>query len=294
MFGITEKKKLIRKLQHPLRLKELRDLADELIKDTRYRSVESFVAALRDEGIIQEHTLEAQNSREVAIYCSVPLSEIDVYELADSVLPHGYFCNLTAIYHHSLTNQIPNAVYWCHESLVPKKSRGAVKLSDTRIRSAFIKPHRHTSFVIQHNAHNILVTAGTRGFDYGVEKVQRQQSPCPAGSRVTCLERTLIDAVVSPHYNGGLISLCDYFRAAQQRLDIARMVDIYRKLDFVYPYAQSLGFFMEHCGMQNHAKELRNVYPPRQRFYVDHGAKTTWVYNERWMVFYPKGLVNEN
>ena len=294
MFSVTKRKKLIHNLQRPLRLKDLHDLAPELMKDTRYRSVENLIVALEDEGIIQEHTLAALNGRNIPVYCSVPLSEVDVYNLATSILPDGYFCHLTAIYHHSLTNQVPNAVYWCHEKLVPKKSRDAEKLSDGRIRSAFVKPHRHTSFVIQHNAHDILVVAGTRGFDHGVDKVQHQHSPCPVGSRVTCLERALIDAVVSPHYNGGLTSLCDYFRAAQQKLDTARMLDIYRKMKFVYPYAQSLGFFMEHCGMQSHAKELRRAYPPRQHFYVDHDAKTTWAYNERWMVFYPKGLVNED
>jgi len=294
MISILKRNKLVHKLQHPLRLKELRDLADELMKDTRYRSVEKFIAALLDDGIIQEHSLKARNGRKISLYCSVPLSDVDVYKLANSMLPDGYFCNLTAIYHHSLTNQVPNAVYWCHESLAPQKRKDAAKLSDARIRTAFIKPHRHTSFVIKHNAHDILITAGTRGFDYGVEKLQRQHSPCPVGSRVTSLERALIDAVVSPHYNGGLTSLCEYFRAAQRKLDIERMVDIYQKLDFVYPYAQSLGFFLEHCGMQSHAKELRNAFPPRQRFYVDHGAKTTWAYNERWMIFYPKGLVNED
>lgn len=291
MFSTIERKKLIRKLQHPLRMKELIDLAAELIKDTRYQSVANFIAALLDEGIIQEHTMEAPNNRKIPIYSSTSLSDINVYELATSVLPDGYFCNLTAVYHHSLTNQVPNVVYWCHEKLAPQKHRDVEKLSDARIRSALVKPHRHTSFIIQHNAQEILVIAGTRGFDHGVEKILNQHSPCPADSRITGLERTLIDAVVSPHYNGGLTSLCDYFRAAQQRLDMDRMLDIYGKMDFVYPYAQSLGFFMEHCGMQNHAKELRSAYPPRQRFYVDHGAKTTWVYNEQWMIFYPKGLV---
>jgi hypothetical protein len=275
-------------------MKELLVLATKLIKDTRYHSTESFIEALENEDIIQKHTMEALNRKTIHIYCSAPLTDIDVYELATALLPDGHFCNLTAIYHHSLTNQIPNAVYWRHEDIAPQKRRGTDKISDARIRSAFIKPHRHTSFVMQHNSHSIFITAGTRGFDPSVEKIRQKHSPCPAESRVTCLERTLIDAVVAPHYNGGLTSLCDYFRAAQQRLDIARMLDIYRRLDFVYPYAQSLGFFMEHCGMQNHANELRSAYPPRQRFYVDHGAKTTWEYNERWMVFYPKGLVNEH
>jgi hypothetical protein len=294
MFSIAKRKKLIRQLQRPLRPKELRGRAVELMNGTRYQLVENFVAALEDEGIIQLHTLEARNGKRISVYSSAPLSEIDTYELATAALPDGYFCDMSAVYHHSLTNQIPNSVYRCHKKLVPERYKGSQNISDAKIRSAFIKPPRHSNFIIQHSSREIIVIAGVRGADFGIDKVQHQHSPCPIGSRVTCLERTLIDAVVSPHYNGGIMSLCGYFHAAVKRIDAARMLGIYQDLNFSYPYAQSLGFFMERCGMTHQATEIRSAYPPRQRFYVDHGAKTTWVYDERWMIFYPKGIVDED
>ena len=294
MFNNAIRKKLVRKLQRPLRTKELRDNAVELMNDTRYESVPKFIAAMKDENIIQMHTVESKNGKKIPLYCSRPLEEIDSYELPIAAIPNGYFCDLTAVYHHSLTNQVPNAVYWCHEDKAPKKHSGAENLSNARIRSTFLKPHRYTSFVIPHRDHDIVVVAGTCGANHGVEEVRHQHSPCPVGSRVTSLERTLIDAVVSPHYSGGLTSLCEYFRAARKRLDVTRMLDIYQKLDFLYPYAQSLGFILDHCGMKDEAEEVRSAYPPRRRFYIDHGAKSTWIYNERWMLFHPKGFLDEN
>jgi hypothetical protein len=294
MFSIAIRKKLVRKLQRPLRPKELRDNAVEWMNGTGYKSVPNFIAALEDENIIQMHTVESQNGKKIPIYCSRPWAEVDVYELPVAAIPNGYFCDLTAVYHHSLTNQIPNAVYWCHENLAPRKRGGAENLSNARIRSAFLKPHRYTRFVIPHRAHDILVVAGTRGPSHGVEEVRHQHSPCPVGSRVTSLERTLIDAVVSPHYSGGLTSLFEYFRAARKRLNVTRMLDIYQKLDFVYPYAQPLGFMLDHCGMKDEAEKVRIAYPPRQRFYIDHGAKSTWIYNERWMLSHPKGFLDED
>lgn len=294
MFTIKTRKKLVSQLQHPLRMKELRDSSGDLMKGTRYQSTESFIVALEEEDVIQIHHITAKNGKTIPIYCSVPLTDVNAYELATSVRPGGYFCNLTAIYHHSLTDQIPNTLYWCHETIVPRKRKRTEKLSDSRIRSAFVKPNRHTSFVIEHNGHDITIIDRERDSDYGVEKVQRRRSPCPIGSRVTTLERTLIDAVVSPQYNGGITSLCDYFRAAGNKLNVARLLEVYRKLNFVYPYAQSLGFLMERTGFRDHAKEIRSAYPPRQRFYVDHSAKTSWFYDERWMIYYPKGLANED
>jgi hypothetical protein len=294
MFNISTRERLISSLQHPIRLKALQDQAPELMKGTSCQSIDRFITAMEAEDIIQLHTLEARNGKKIPVYCSAPMRDVDAYELVTGALPDGYFANLTAIYHHALTNQVPNSVYWCHETLAPRKRATRASLSDARIRGAFLKPHRHTSFIIHHNQHEILITAGTRGSDHGVEQILQKHSPCTVGSRVTCMERTLIDAVVSPHYNGGVMSLSEYFRAAHGKLDIARMLDIYQKLNFVYPYAQSIGFFLEHCGLAQQAQKLRNAYPPRQRFYVDHDAKTTWAYNERWMVSYPKGLVDED
>ena len=293
MFSTATREKLVRRLQQPLRPKELHAHAVELMEGTGCTSVQHFIAAIENEKIVKTYTVKSQNGKTISICCSRPLEAIDAYELPVAAIPKGYFCDLTAVYHHSLTNQIPNAVYWCHENLAPRKRGGAENLSNARIRNAFLKPHRHTSFVIPHRDHDILVVAGSRGPSHGVETVQRQHSPCPVGSRVTSLERTLIDAVVSPHYSGGLTSLCEYFRAARKRLDVTQMLDIYRKLDFVYPYAQSIGFMLDHCGMKDEAEEVMSAYPPRQRFYIDHDAKSTWVYDERWMLFHPKGLLDE-
>lgn len=110
-------------------------------------------------------------------------------------------------------------------------------LPDVRIRSAFIKPHSYTNLVFNHNKRAIVVTSAVKETDYGVETGEHQQSPCSIGSRITCLERTLINAVVSPHYNGGLSSICAYFQLAADKLDIVKMIEIYRKLKF--PWMQT-------------------------------------------------------
>jgi hypothetical protein len=46
MFSVKKRKQLIRKLQHPVRRMEIRDLAATLMEGSRYRSVETFIAAL--------------------------------------------------------------------------------------------------------------------------------------------------------------------------------------------------------------------------------------------------------
>lgn len=296
MFTLAQRQNFVAQLRRPLRLKEFRETAEMLMKGTRYQYANSFMQVLEDEGIVKMHTLKLKNPKRkpIHVYSSAQLNEINSCDLAAAVVPDGYFCNLSAIYYHSLTNQVPNTVYWCQETSAPRKGRSKQHIPEARIRAAFVKPSIHTSFVIKQDGRDIVIIERTRGTDHGVVSIRGQQGAWPQGSRVATIERALIDAVVSPHYNGGITSLCDYFRSAKGRLKTQKLLEIYRRLEFVYPYSQAIGFFMEQAGMPDHAEEVRRVYPPQQRFYVDHGAKSTWAYDERWMIFYPKGLVDDN
>ncbi|MDA0322699.1 MAG: hypothetical protein O2923_08290 [Verrucomicrobia bacterium] len=294
MFTITTRRKITGKLRTPVRPHVLGRLAEELMQGTRYQSTTPFLQALEDEGVVQHHSVKARNGKSISLYGAFPLDDLTPYELAGAVFPEAYFCNLTAIYHHGLTDQVPKAVYLCSETICARQGRVGEALSESRIRSAFIKPSRHTNFVIDFKKHELVVLDRERGSDHGVIAVRRTRSPCPNASRVACLERALIDAVVAPHYNGGVSSLLAYFRAARKKINHTRMMEIYRKLAFVYPYAQSLGFFLEHADMRSHADELRDIFPPRQRFFVDHSAKSSWAYDERWMLYHPEGLVHDD
>ena len=264
------------------------------MSDTRYKTLPNFIRALVHENVIQKKILKARNGKKISLYSSHPLSEFSPYELALSMFPGGYFCNLTSIYHHGLTDQVPNSIYICHETIRAHTGTPTDIAVESKVRSAFIQPHRHTNFVFNIQSHEIVTVDRERGSDYGVVRVHKSHSPCPVGSRVTGLERALIDAVVAPHYNGGITSLPAYFKSAQGKLNIVELLAVYSNLGFVYPYAQSIGFLLEYVGMREQADKVRNGYPPRHRFYLDHNAKASWSYNERWMIYYPKGLTNEN
>ena len=78
------------------------------------------------------------------------------------------------------------------------------------------------------------------------------------------------------------------------RIDMAKLIKIYRRLDFVYPYSQSIGFLLDRAGMSKHASVIHKKFPPEHSFFVDHDAKTSWIYDEKWKLYYPAGLVDEN
>ena len=294
MFNKTIRKKLVNHFAIPVRYRQLPKLADDIISITNYSIVRNFCNELKKEKIIKPFTLKAKNNKYITLYTSSSLGDLNPYTVAMSMHPDGYFCNLASIYYHSLTNQIPKSIYVCNETIFVKKRFKKKVLSNSTLRSAFIKPHRYTENTYQFNKYDIIVVNRAINSDYGVEIVHNSNKFCPLNSRITCIERALIDAVISPHYNGGIVSVYSYFNNARRKLSINKLIKIYKQMSLVYPYYQTIGFFLDRTGMHKQASAIYETFVPKHVFFVDHNAKASWKYDEKWKLYYPNGLVDED
>jgi len=294
MLSDSHKKLLKDHFAVPLRYYQLKGRAESIIDKTRYKSVESLIRTLQSEGIVKPVLLASRNGKDITLYSSQSVKKLSPYELAQAMFPDGYFCNLSAIYYHSLTNQVPSTVYICHETISAQPKTHTSKLNSNALRSAFIKPHRYTNYVFNVNQHEVVVVDRLKGSAYGVIKSHVLKAVLPEHSNVTCIERALIDAVVSPHYNGGIVSVYAAFKNAHKMISASKLIEIYKQLEFIYPYSQSIGFLLERAGMPKHATVLFKEFPPAQVFFIDHDAKSSWSYDAKWKLYYPVGLVDEN
>lgn len=292
MFGEREKNELVSYFQQPRRLQALREESDVIMKETRYKIQANFLRALLKEEIIQPYKFKAENGKNITLYSSVQMDGLSPYEIARGMFPKGYFCNLSAVYYQSLTNQVPKTVYVCTESNA-KKKRTNDELNDSKLRQAFLKPSRHTKFRFEFREFDIVVTEKMAGTGSGVVSSETAAGLLPSSARIAGVERALIDAVVCPQYNGGVSSIPDYFKHAHGKIDVRKLIGIYRELDFIYPYFQAIGFFMERTGMPELANAVRAEFTPQNKFYIDHSAKASWKYDDRWMIYYPGGIVDE-
>ncbi|MGR3300980.1 MAG: hypothetical protein ACUZ8I_00610 [Candidatus Scalindua sp.] len=293
MFTKSIKKKLSEHFSAPVRYKHLQEHAELIIRQTQYSVVTDLIRDLRKNSVVNSYKLTSKDGKTVTLYCSREPDKLNPYEIARAMFPKEYFGNLTSIYYHSLTNQVPKAIYICYEKK-PAKRKKVNTVNNNELRRSFIKPHRHTKHVYTLNDYKVIVVERrARISSSGVVESHPPSTLLPNKSRVTCIERALIDAVVSPQYNGGIVSVYTYFRNARGMLNMARLIKIYRQLDFVYPYSQSIGFLLDRADMSKHASVIYKNFPLERSFYVDHDAKTTWVYDEKWKLYYPAGLVNE-
>lgn len=106
---------------------------------------------------------------------------------------------------------------------------------------------------------------------------------------ITSLERTLIDIVVRPLYSGGVTEILNIYRNAKGNFSTGRLLSTLSKLDYAYPYHQSIGFYMEKAGYdESILKRLDNI-DKYNNFYLTYQMKDV-LYSKRWKLYYPSYL----
>ena len=209
--------------------------------------------------------------------------DVGVLELIQSVDPNGYFTHFTAVHLHGLTDQIPKTIYFNVEQ--KGTGRGSM-VTQEGIDRAFKGKCRVSRNVIALHDHKVYRLNGKSTGKLGV--IEFQPGPGPGAIQVTTIERTLIDAAVRPVYSGGVFEVAKAFEAAVPQLSLQCLANTLRRMDFAYPYHQTIGFYLERTGFFDNASlEPFRSFGLDFDFYLDYGIKNP-EYCDRWRLYIPK------
>jgi predicted transcriptional regulator of viral defense system len=115
-------------------------------------------------------------------------------------------------------------------------------------------------------------------------------SPEGGRIRVTDVERTLIDVTVRPVYAGGPFEVLKAYKVARPKVSVNKLAATLKKLDYIYPYHQAIGFYLERAGVYTESSiALLRKFDFKYDFYLTHQIKEK-AYSERWRLYFPKGL----
>ncbi len=200
---------------------------------------------------------------------------------------NAYFSHYSALFIHQLTLQIPKTFYLNSEHATDavtttKSSRST--LTQDAIDKAFSSPQRKSSVAYSYRDKKIVITNGKRTKKLGVIK-KNSKDQC---FEYTDLERTLIDIAIRPVYAGGVFEVLEAFKRAKPKLDAEKMAGYLKKLDYIYPYHQVIGFYLEKAGYSENDLKLFDKKMAFD-FYLTYDIRNK-AYSERWKLYYPKGF----
>jgi len=211
--------------------------------------------------------------------------EVPIYEIIMSLKPNCYLTHYTAMYFHQLTDQTPKIISVNVEQ--KPKLRNPSPLEQERIDNAFKRPTRLSKNIAEFKGYKIRLLNGLHTDDIGVMKFS---GPEGEKLRITEIERTLIDIAVRPEYSGGVFEVLRAYRRARNNISVNRLAALLKKIDYIYPYHQVIGFYLEKAGSYTKSQiALLRRFKITYDFYLMHQIKEP-EYSHQWRLYYPKGL----
>jgi hypothetical protein len=240
-----------------------------------------FIHFLTDKSALHEVVLRSTQYPNIVRYVWREASE---YQIALSVKPRSYLSHGTAVFLHALNDQVPTVIFANREQSPKPSSHGI--LNAEALRKAFERPQRQSAYLYSYEGLRIQLLGGKYT---GRLEVAPISDPTGALVDATKLERTLIDIAVRPSYAGGPFQVLEAYRRAKSMMSVNTLVATLRKMAFVYPYHQAIGFYMDRAGYEPQRVAQLQKFPINIDFYIAHGIKDK-EFHEKWRLFYPRGL----
>jgi predicted transcriptional regulator of viral defense system len=210
---------------------------------------------------------------------------ISAFSLASNLEKNSYLTHYTALFLHNLTTQIPKMIYVNYEQ-AEKYNKNAM-LTQERIDRAFLNRPRISNNIARYKDYKICLLNGKFTNRTGVTEITI------LGNEklfITDIERTLIDITVRPSYSGGVHEVLRAYQKAVGKVSINKLAAMLKKLNYIYPYHQAIGFYLQKAGVYKESQvQLLKNFDFKFDFYISHQMKEK-EYSKEWRLYYPKGF----
>ena len=207
------------------------------------------------------------------------------FEVLLSLRPKGYASHGSAAWIHQLNAEPLQTVYWNDEQSPKPRPKGG--LTQSGIDKAFQRRARQSTNRASYGQFGLCILSGKSTNHLAVVE---QSLPDGLVVPVTDVERTLIDITVRPEYAGGPRAVLACYARAAGCVSVNRLLNLLDKLDYVYPYHQAIGFYLDRSGA--FSAEDVNQFRAMERsfdFYLTHQMELP-LYCGEWRVYYPSDI----
>jgi len=210
---------------------------------------------------------------------------VSPFSLAVSMRKGSYLSHGSAVFLRGLNDQIPRGVIYVNQEQSPKPQADPNSLSQQSVDKAFSRKQRQSTFIYQCEDAEFLILSGknTGALEVGMVGIQGDEVA------VTKTERTLIDIAVRPAYAGGVHQVLEAYRGAIGKISVSSLLATLKRLNYLYPYHQAIGFYMQRSGYAPNQYDRLKERGLDFDFYLAHDMRDR-DYSSEWRLFHPKGL----
>jgi len=210
-------------------------------------------------------------------------------EVATLLIPKSYLSYFSSMYYHNLTQQLPKKIYL---SIERKSNAPHNELQQDVINKALCKDGRKPIVVLSILGYEIYLLHSKEANRVGIKIVQLYNKDY----RIATLERTLIDIVVRNDLSGGIDEVIQAYKTSfdkyKKDISINKIIFILKKLDYIYPYHQVVGYLLSKSGFD--ATKFKKEFEFKNDFFLARGSINEDInnldYDNEFKIYIPKIL----
>lgn len=234
-------------------------------------SFDSFLRRLIDLGLHQQ-TLFI-NEKNLTKYTFQ--KDFDLYEFVLSLHKNSFLSMSSALNVQGLSTYRDEFIFASQE--LSLKQCVDSSLLQENVDKAFRKEYRRTHSVGKLKNKTIILLSPKYTDQYQVIDYK--------GLRVSTINRALVEMIVNVQYFRNAQEIIDVFQTIKNRIDIDTVFDVVKQFDFIYPYYQSVGFYLEKIGFTKDELKKFKEMVSNIKFYTEK-SKENYSYNEYWNMYY--------
>lgn len=201
---------------------------------------------------------------------------LNIYDFCDSLEKNSFFSMSTALNFQGLSDFRKEYIFVSKERAT-RIEQGNIILNQENIDNAFSKKPRRTNAYDKIDNNVVVLLEANNTDSFGLIEYD--------GYRVSSVNRAFVEMITNVQYFQSSQNLIQVFKNIKNKLDIDKIYTIINKFDFIYPYFQLAGFYLEKIGFLK--TELTKFYNKKSelKFYTEKN-KNQYEFDEYWNIYF--------
>ncbi len=240
-------------------------------------SFSEFHLKLIKNGLIQ-HSVKIKD-RVYIRYSMYKDADLNIYEFTSTFdESRRFFSMSTSLNIQGLSNFRNNIIFLTKER-VTKNILDEDNLTQEKIDQAFKKPYRRTKAIGKFLNYNIVLLEANKTNGKPFEVIEYNNY------KVSSINRAFVEMISSVGYMRSTEDIINVFVPIKDKLDLNKILKVIKTFDFVYPYYQLAGFYLEQIGYTKN--ELKSFYKNLSEFnFYAQKERENYIFDEYWKIYH--------